>query len=150
MDFYLWASARCSTQECCPSDIASKLKTKGATSEEIEDILHRLEAEGFLNEDRFAQAFTNDKARFDGWGRIKIRYSLRQKGISESAIDEALSNLSETDYLNRLLDFIQSKRRTTRGDSPYAIRQKIARSAITRGYEPPLVFKALELEEYED
>ena len=133
-DFYLWATGRCSQKEYCRSEIAQKLRTKGATPDEIESLLARLESERYIDETRYARAFVSDKFRFDHWGRIKIVNALRMKLITDD------------DYRASLSDFIASRRRTTKGDTPYAINQKIARSAISRGFEPHLVFDALRVE----
>ena len=42
------------------------------------------------------------------------------------------------------------KRRTVSAPTPYQANQKVARSAISRGYEPALVFEALKWEEGEE
>ncbi len=145
-DFYLWATGRCSQKEYCRSEIAQKLRTKGATPDEIELLLARLESERYIDETRYARAFVSDKFRFDHWGRIKIVNALRMKGVSSNDIDDALELITDDDYRASLSDFIASRRRTTKGDTPYAINQKIARSAISRGFEPHLVFDALRVE----
>ena len=146
-DFYLWATSRCAVKEYCCSEIASKLQQKGATPDETEALLERLVNEKYIDEARYAAAFVSDKFRFDHWGRIKINHALRQKGIADSLIREALEAIDEEEYRTMLTEFIQSKRRTTKGDTPYAVNQKIARSAITRGFEPHLVFDLVQLDE---
>lgn len=145
---YLWATSRCATKEYCRSELAPKMAAKGADAEEVEQLLERLERENYLNESRYAHAFVADKFRFDHWGRIKIRQALRLKGISESCTEEALREaVNEDDYRLALLDFIAAKRRSTKADSDYALKQKVARSALSRGFEPTLVFAALSMEE---
>ena len=146
-DFYLWATSRCAVKEYCCSEIASKLQQKGATPDETEALLERLVNEKYIDEARYAAAFVSDKFRFDHWGRIKINHALRQKGIADSLIREALEAIDEEEYRTMLTEFIQSKRRTTKGDTPYAVNQKIVRSAITRGFEPHLVFDLVQLDE---
>lgn len=146
-DFYLWATSRCAVKEYCCAEIASKLQQKGATADEVDALLERLVQEKYIDEARYAAAFVSDKFRFDHWGRIKISHALRQKGIADSLIREALEEIDEEEYRSLLTDFILSKRRTTKGDNAYAINQKIARSAITRGFEPYLVFDLLQMEE---
>ena len=146
-DFYVWATSRCAVKEYCCSEIATKLSQKGATPDEIDELLERLIREKYIDDARYAQAFVSDKFRFDHWGRIKINHALRQKGVADSLIREALESIDEEEYRSLLADFIQSKRRTTKGDTPYAINQKIARSAISRGFEPYLVFDSLQMEE---
>lgn len=144
--YHQWATSRCAQKEYCRSEIAKKLLAKGATPDEVDETLGRLEAESYIDEARYARAFVNDKFRFDHWGRIKIRYALRQKGVSDFDTDDALALIDDDDYRQALADFIASRRRTTKGDTPYAVNQKIARAAITRGFEPQMVFDALSVE----
>lgn len=150
---YNWATALCARSERCRSDLAAKLRLRGCPSAEATALLDRLEREGFIDEERFARAFVADKFRFDRWGRIKISQHLRLKGISSATISEALGQIDEEEYLKALTAFITSRTARATGDAEpsdpaeaYAIRQKVARAAISRGYEPHLVFSRLDLE----
>lgn len=144
---YQWATSRCSKKELCRSELARKMMQKGASPSIVERILQRLENERYVDESRYARAFVSDKLRFDCWGRIKISCSLKQKGIADSIIEEALSEIEEEPYINALKAFLTNKMKTTKGETTYDIKRKIARSAITRGYEPQLVFSHLAMEE---
>lgn len=147
MDYYAWAAARCAAKEYCRAEMVKKLTDKGATPEQVDEVMRRLVEERYLDEERYARAFVNDKFRFEHWGRIKMRYALRQKNISSNTIDDALEQISDDDYRTALSDFIAGRRRTTKGTSAYAVNQKIARAAITRGFEPSLVFGMLKVED---
>lgn len=145
---YLWATSRCALKEYCTSEMRTKLAAKGADPDQVEDIVSRLQSEKYVDEARYAEAFAADKFRFDHWGRIKISQALRLKGISPALVQDALrSAIEEDEYRLSLLDFIQAKRRTTKAAAPHTLRQKVARSAISRGFEPHLVFAALSMDE---
>ena len=146
---YQWATSRCSQKEYCRSELAQKMRQKGATSPMIERVLQQLERERYVDENRYARAFVSDKFRFESWGRIKIRFTLQHKGISTSDIEEALFTITEDDYTETLKTFLQRKLKTTRGDTAYDVKRKVARTAISRGFEPQLVFSCLSLEEME-
>lgn len=146
---YQWATSRCSQKEYCRSELAQKMRLKGATSSMIERVLQQLERERYVDENRYARAFVSDKFRFESWGKIKIRFTLQHKGISSTDIEEALSTIAEADYMEALKVFLQRKLKTTRGDTAYDVKRKVARAAISRGYEPQLVFSCLSLEEIE-
>lgn len=139
-------AAHCAGTECCKADIRRKLAAKGCSSGEAQHIIDRLVEESFINEERYARAFVADKFRFANWGRTKIRFQLREKGIDGSAIDEALATIDEDDYAESLRRFLQAKRPSVKAASDYERSQKLARSAIARGFEPNLVFCALSTE----
>ena len=144
-DLYAWAAARCVRQECSRRDISTKLVGKGATAAEAREVVDRLVGEGFIDDARYARAFVADKFRFEHWGRVKISYMLHIKGLPDNVVDEALQQIDEAQYAETLKDFLEGKLRTVRAATPYALRQKVARAAISRGFEPDLVFQALDL-----
>lgn len=144
-DLYAWAAARCARQECSRRDISTKLVGKGATAAEAREVVGRLVGEGFIDDARYARAFVADKFRFEHWGRVKISYMLHLKGLPDNVVDEALQQIDEAQYAETLKDFLEGKLCTVRAATPYALRQKVARAAISRGFEPDLVFQALDL-----
>ena len=130
------AAAYCSTAERCRSEVVVKLQQWDKDHEADADaVLKRLEQEGFLDEQRYAQAFANDKMRFQGWGRQKIRLQLMQKGIAESAILAALGQLDEDVYHQTLQNLADKKRRELRREKDsYVLRQKLSRFLAGRGF----------------
>ena len=146
-DLYAWATARCAKQEFSRADICSKLMGKGASAEEARTLTERLVDECYVDDARFAAAFVADKIRFDHWGRIKIRYMLHLKGVADDLVEEALEQIDETAYTETLKQFLNSRLRSAQAATPFALRQKVARTAIGRGFEPSLVFRLLNMEE---
>ena len=129
------AAGYCSLAEHCISEVVEKLKRFELTSEDQAKLLRRLQDEGYLNESRYVKAFVKDKFRFSKWGRIKIRYALRQKGISASLAEDGLSEIQEEDYQEMLADLLRQKKRSVKANSPYELRGKLIRFAAGRGFE---------------
>lgn len=143
-DIYNWATAACAARECCVAEIASKLLRKGVPSEAVDALTDRLVSEGFIDHARYARAYASDKFRFERWGRIKIRYSLRHLQIPDELIDSALAEISEADYREALHQFLESKARTTKARNDYELYQKLVRAALARGFEPECIRRELE------
>lgn len=143
-DIYNWATATCAARECCVAEIASKLLRKGVPSEAVDALTDRLVSEGFIDHARYARAYASDKFRFERWGRIKIRYSLRHLQIPDELIDSALAEISEADYREALHQFLESKARTTKARNDYELYQKLVRAALARGFEPECIRRELE------
>jgi len=129
------AAGYCSLAEHCISEVVEKLKRFELTSEDQAKLLRRLQDEGYLNESRYVKAYVKDKFRFSKWGRIKIRYALRQKGISATLADEGLSEIQEEDYREMLTELLRQKKRSVKANSPYELRGKLLRFAAGRGFE---------------
>lgn len=129
------AAAYCSTAERCIQDVEKKIKAAGLSPEESERIIARLLEEKFIDEQRFARYFVNDKLRFNKWGRIKIGYELQRKNIPAPVRQEALEGIDDTEYTSILLSLLKAKKKSTRGKDERDIYIKILRFAAGRGFE---------------
>jgi regulatory protein len=138
-----YAARYCSQAEHCKSEILEKISRFDLTPKERASLILRLEEDNYLNESRYVKAFVNDKFRFSKWGRIKIRYALRQKGIFGELAEKGLSVLSEASYEEMLGDLLRQKKRTLKASSPYELRGKLLRFAAGRGFEIELTGKCL-------
>src|SRR5207342_2666577 len=76
----------CGYQERSHADVKRKLYSMGIPKKEAEQLISRLIEEEYLNEERFAKQFASGKSRSKGWGRQKIRYELRTRGVSDHNI----------------------------------------------------------------
>lgn len=129
------AAAYCSTAERCIQDVEKKIKAAGLSPEESEHIIARLLEEKFIDEQRFARYFVNDKLRFNKWGRIKIGYELQRKNIPAPVRQEALEGIDDTEYTSILLSLLKAKKRSTKGKDERDIYIKLLRFAAGRGFE---------------
>lgn len=135
------AANLCARAEHCRFEIAAKLRQWGTDVQDAEKILDWLEDGGFINEERFAQSFVHDKYRFDGWGRTKIRYTLRRYGIGDAAVEAAFREIDEDEYVGILRTLLETKSRHSAETDPYKKKASLFRYAMSRGYEPQLISK---------
>lgn len=144
------AEAYCSAAEHCRSEVRAMLERHGAEKPDIESIINHLVKEGFIDESRYARAFVHDKVRFAKWGRVKIAQALWQKRIPQDITDAALESIEDDEYLAALRDVVKAKFRTVKGATEYERKMKTMRSVCSRGYEPALVRKVLNLSDLPD
>ncbi|MBR1683295.1 MAG: RecX family transcriptional regulator [Bacteroidaceae bacterium] len=108
-------AALCSVSEHCESEIREKLQRAAMPEHDIQRIIDALYDGGFLDTARYCRAFSRDKLRFAHWGRIKIQQALRQKGLPDADIRQALRDLDEElgdDYRRILADTLRQKARS--------------------------------------
>ena len=144
------AEAYCSSAEHCRSEVRAMLERHGAEKPDIESIINNRVKEGFIDESRYARAFVHDKVRFAKWGRVKIAQALWQKRIPQDITDAALESIDYDEYLAALKDVVKAKFRTVKGATEYERKMKTMRSVCSRGYEPALVRKVLDLSDLPD
>lgn len=136
----------CSQREYCINDIEVKLMKWEVNPSDREKIISHLLSEKFIDHIRYVTAFVNDKFNFNHWGKIKIRYHLKQKRIEEKTINNSLDLIDDTKYDKVILKEINKKRRSATGKNDFEKNQKTARYVISKGFEPYKVFKILNME----
>lgn len=140
---YARLAAACARREQAPRDVLLKLERMGLAPAEAGGILRRLEAEGFVDEHRYARAFVHDKTLYDHWGRLKTRHALTQHGISQAAASEALAGIDNEAYAEGLRALLAAKERSLRESDARLRRLKLMRYAAGRGYEADEIARCL-------
>lgn len=127
------AEAYCAAAEHCCFEVSNKLQQWGANSDEIESVLAHLTAQRYIDEARYCAAFTHDKIRYQGWGRVKIKAALYAKHIPSQYIAQAIEAIDEAEYLNTLQHVIATKKRTIKPND-LMVREKLIRFCLQRGF----------------
>ncbi len=139
------AASYCSKAERAPQDVIDKLHDWKVEETDVDKIVDWLKMERFLSEERFVHAYVNDKFIYERWGRIKISYSLRQKGIEGSLVQNALEEvIGEDKYLETLVDLLRGKMKGMSFPLDQKNRAKLYRFAVSRGFESSYYSKALQ------
>ena len=132
----------CGYQERSHTEVKQKLYSLGLFKKEVEELMSRLIEEGYLNEERFALQFASGKSRIKGWGRQKIRYELRQKGISEFCIRNALNSLDSAEYELGFSRLASKKWSSLKAEKNIFVKKsKWQQFLLQRGFEPALIKK---------
>lgn len=135
----------CAYQERCHSEVKEKLYSFGLYKKEAEEILSKLVEENYLNEERFAIQYAGGKFRMKQWGRVKIKYSLKQKQVSEYCIKKALAAIPDTEYSKALQKLFDQKLKTLRSEKNIFIKKrKLQDYLLYKGYESGLVKELVE------
>ena len=133
------AESYCAYQERSHFEIRNKLYEWGLHQKDTEEIISELIEQNFLNEERFALAYTQGKFRIKNWGRIKIKQGLKLKRVPDKLIAKSLKIIDEKDYIEKLKQLIEKKNDTIREKDPFKIRYLLMRYAASKGYEQELI-----------
>ena len=135
---YVKASALCARCEQAEADIYTKITGWGLGAEDANQVVKRLVAENFISHERYARAFCRDKMRFNGWGRIKVAFMLKTKGIDKACIETVLAEVDEEEYTHTLHRLLSNKWREVCHKDAQKARASLMRFAASRGFEPNL------------
>lgn len=136
--------AFCAYRERTFQEVRDKLYEYGLNQREVEEMLVHLSKEKFIDEERYAKAYSGGKFRIKKWGKNKILQNLKFDGLSDYNIRKAMTEINETDYKETLEILLRKKLPTIKENNPYIKKQKLARFAIGKGYEPDLVWSMIE------
>lgn len=129
----------CSRAEKCIADVKEKMIQWRTPEAFRESIIQELIDEGFINEERYAAAFANDRFQMSGWGRKKIAHALQQKNIPEKHISAALQRIEPEAYRQKAKTLMQRKKQQTTNEDPFKQKQKVFRFMASRGFETALI-----------
>ena len=138
----------CAYQERCHYEVKEKLYNLGSWKKDHDEIIAALIEENYLDEERFAIAFAGGKWRMKQWGRIKIKYELKQKQVSEYSIKKALKQIDEEEYTKVLAKLAKERYTSLKSDQQLIRKKKTIDYLTGRGFEMELVRRAVEKEEY--
>lgn len=133
----------CARSEHCTYEALSKLRGWGITGEAAERIVNALTDNRFIDDSRFARSYVNDRYRFSGHGRYKIRLALAAKRLPRDIIDSALEEIDPDIYRDNLRKLLRSRAARANGLDSFDGRTRLYRYGISRGYESGLVAEAL-------
>ena len=136
-------AALCSRSEQAECDLRAKLAAWAIAPIDADRIIARLYEMRFIDRNRYATAFVRDKFRFDGWGKIKIAYQLRQKGFDDNAIADALAEIPDDDYSERLSSLLAAKAHSLKSKPYLQAKASLVRFAASRGFEPDIIYRTI-------
>jgi len=83
------------------AEVERYLQKRDLTEGQIEVVADRLERAGLLDDEEFARYWVENRERHRPKGLRALRYELREKGISDRIIDQALASVDATDSAYR-------------------------------------------------
>jgi regulatory protein len=136
----------CGYQDRCHNEVKSKLWELGVRKTDHDELIASLIEGDYLNEERFALSFARGKFKMNQWGRVKIKYELKQKQVSEYCIKKALKEIDEEEYLKTLEKLAEEKYDSLKGEQYLMRKKKTMDYLLQKGFEWELVKSVIEKE----
>lgn len=133
----------CAYQERAHSEVNQKLWDFQLDEDERSNIIAQLISENYLNEERFAIAFSEGKFRMRKWGKLKIKIKLKEKKVSSYCIDKGLKAIEYDEYWNTLVKLVNNKHNSIKETNPYKKKLKTVNYCYQKGYETDLIWEAI-------
>lgn len=129
-----------SRREYSRRELQRRLEARGIDSAESERVLDELAGKGWQDDARFAGAFARTRAAA-GYGSLRIRAELAQRGIDTADIERALASCA-CDFAANARELI-ARRCAGRSLRDAALRRKMLQFLIRRGFTNAEAYAAL-------
>lgn len=139
--------AYCAYQERWEQEVRNKLAKLTVPMELHAEVFQYLREQGFLDDARFAKTYARSKLRINKWGKMKIVQGLKQKGLREPHISNALKALDWDDYYDTIRTLLEQKGRLLKDPEGYLRQQKLVKFIAGKGFEPHLIWEVLKEEQ---
>lgn len=122
-------------------ELEDKLSEKGYDKAIVFEVTEELSSLGYINDRDYAALFM-EHCMSKMWGKKKIRYEMKQKGLCDEIINEALCELEEDDMEDEMTELIIS--RYGRDDlTDMKTKMRITRYFASRGFDFSVIDKAI-------
>ena len=134
----------CAAQERCLVDAKIQALALGLSEKDADKAIETLIEEGFLDEERYAKIYAGSKFRNKNWGRNRIIGELKARQIPEDIIKIGLKEIDEDEYRARIIDMVKYRIAVTDKSNLTLFKHRLAKPAVSKGYEPELVEEIIE------
>lgn len=147
---YLRLAALCAQAEHCEYEMQEKMRRWEIADDAQARVMQRLITERYVDDERFARAFANDKVKYNKWGRRKVEQAMWLKHIAEDIRQRVLDSIDGEEYIAILRPLLQQKRRSVKAHNDYELRQKLIKFAIGRGFTMDIIKQCISIDDEEE
>ena len=132
----------CIYQDRCKKEVKKKLYTFNVEKDLQLKIINYLIDNDYLNEERFTKLFIQGKLRIKKWGKMKLKFELKSRGVENSMIDKYINDISDDEYTAYFNEFSSNKIKFLKGTKDQKKRSFINYFTY-RGWENYLIYQKL-------
>ena len=128
-------------RERTEAEVRDYLEAQGIDLFMVNVLLAILSVDGYLDDERYARVFAEDKRNLEDWGSDRIRRALLARGVAREHIEAALSEEPTAAELERALALLRR-----RFPAPLRDRRERERALavlLRKGYDSELALDAL-------
>jgi len=129
----------CNYRDRSTKEIKIKLLDLSYSIEIIDSAISQAIELGIVDNFRFSKSFSRGKNQKNRWGKIKISYELKNKGLNNKEITFGLESIEEKTYYKVLMKSIEVYKRKSKNFE----KNKLIKHLINKGYETSLVFTTI-------
>ncbi|MDP9824637.1 RecX family transcriptional regulator [Kineosporia succinea] len=125
------------------SQLAKVLAQKEIPDDVASAVLDRFEEVDLVDDAAFSQQYVETRHSGKGLAKRALAYELRQKGVADETVREAVDQLSSDDELATARDLVRKKARSMMKDDPERRLRRLAGMLARKGYSSGIAYQAI-------
>ncbi|MQA85918.1 MAG: RecX family transcriptional regulator [Streptosporangiales bacterium] len=123
------------------AQLAEALRRRGVPDETVEHVLGRFAEVGLIDDEAFARAWVQSRHMGRGLARRALAVELRQRGVDEPTVDEAVAELDQEEEVATARALVQRRLQATRGLDPKVRMRRLLGMLARKGYPGGLAYR---------
>jgi regulatory protein len=119
------------------------MERRGVPADVAEEVLDRFEEVHLIDDEDFARRWVETRHAGRGLARRALRHELRERGVADETVAEALAGIDEQDELDAARDLVRRRVSGMRGDDPARRARRLAGMLARRGYDSSIAARAI-------
>ena len=115
-------------------EVYQKLISLNIAKKEIDNIINKLKADGYVDNIKYTHAFILDQINLTNNGPKKIALELKKRGISDTIIDKEMETIEDTVFIDNASKYIDKKVKINKSGSLEKLKLKLKNDLYNLGY----------------
>ena len=124
-------------------EIVNRLKGRKISKEVIEQVITKLKSLSLLDDRKFAESWIRERIR-KGYGLLKIKSELKEKGIRQDLLEDLLEDFNKDEWVLLQIKKLAQKKIKKYNKIDLNIKRKILSYLVRRGFPSEKVIRVLE------
>ena len=125
------------------AELARTLRRRGVPQATVDQVLRRFTDVGLIDDAAFAAAWVESRHHSRGLSRRMLAAELRQRGVHENHVRDAISGLDPDEEAATARRLIEKRLVATRGQPAPVRARRLAGVLARKGYPPAMVFRVV-------
>ena len=125
------------------AQLAAAMKRRNVPDDVAEAVLDRFEDVSLVDDEEFARQWVTTRHVGRGLARRALSYELRQRGVADDVVKDAVGELTGDDELATARELVRRRAPAMRGDDPARRTRRLAGMLARRGYSGAVAMRAI-------
>ena len=125
------------------AQLAAAMKRRNVPEDVAEAVLDRFEDVSLVDDEEFARQWVTTRHVGRGLARRALSYELRQRGVADDVVKDAVGELTADDELAAARELVRRRAPAMRGDDPARRTRRLAGMLARKGYSGAVAMRAI-------